>query len=120
MKKLMILAAITMAALSVSANAASVTTKGGYEYDVNQLRDPSTLNWNIEECSHRGVTPDVREKLAKLLGVSEANARHEFCRRILTAYAKGAIPYDDYVRFAQNGGMAPSIAKALRIKARAH
>jgi hypothetical protein len=115
MKKLVILAATAMAALSVSANAAPVTTKGGYEYDINQLRDPSTLNWNIEQCSHRGITPDVQEKLAKVLGVSEAKVRHEFCRRILTAYAKGAIPYDDYVRFAQNGGMAPSIARALRI-----
>lgn len=115
MKKLMILAAITMAALSGSANAAPVTTKGGYEYDMNQLRDPSTLNWNIEECSHRGITPDVQQKLAKLMEVPEASVRREFCRRILTAYVKGAIPYDDYVQFAEGGGLAPSITRALRI-----
>jgi len=115
MKKLMILMTITMGALSASANAASVTSKGGYEYDKNRLSDPATLNWNIEQCSHLGINPDVQEKLAKLMGVPEVNVRREFCRRILTAYVKGAIPYDDYVQFAQNGSVPPSILRALRV-----
>lgn len=115
MKKRMILVAITMMAFSVSANAAPVTSKGGYEYDRNRLSDPSALNWNIEACSHSGIKPEVQERLAKLMGVSEANVRLEFCRRVLTAYARGAIPYDDYVQFAGSGVMAPSILKALRI-----
>lgn len=110
-----IFAAISMAACSVSANAAPVTTKGGYEYDKNMLGDPTALNWNIEQCSHYGITPDAQQKLAKLLSVPPANVRHEFCRRILTAYAKGAIPYDDYVQFAQRHVLSASIAKALRI-----
>lgn len=115
MKKLMILAAITMAALSVSANAAPVASKGGYEYDRNRLSDPAALNWNIDQCSHGAITPEAQEKLAKLMDVSQANVRYEFCRRILTAYAKGAIPYDDYLQFAASRVMAPSIARALRI-----
>lgn len=115
MKKLVILMAIAMGALSASASAAPVTTKGGYEYDRNRLSDPAALNWNIEDCSHRGITPEAQEKLAKLMSVPEANVRREFCRRILTAYAKGAIPYDDYVEFAASRVMAPSILRALRI-----
>lgn len=115
MKKLMILVAATMVTFSVSANAASITNKSGYEYDKNILSDPAALNWNIEDCSHRGITPEAQKKLAKLMGVPEGNVRHEFCRRILTAYAKGAIPYDDYVEFAASRVMAPSIARALRI-----
>jgi hypothetical protein len=115
MKKLMILAAVVMAALPVAAEAQSVATKGGYEYDKNMLSDPTALNWNIEACSHQGIAPDVQEKLAKLMGVAEANVRREFCRRVLTAYAKGAIPYDDYAQFARRGVMAPSIARSLRI-----
>lgn len=111
----MILTAVTMAAFSVSAMAAPVASKSGYEYDKNMLSNPSALNWNIEACSHSGITPDAREKLAKLMGVSEANVRFEFCRRVLTAYAKGAIPYDDYVQFVEGGGLAPSIVRALRI-----
>lgn len=113
-KYLMILAAISMAC-SASANAAPVTTKGGYEYDKNMLSNPAALNWNIEQCSHYGITPDVQERLAKLMGVSEVNVRREFCRRVLTAYAKGTIPYEDYAQFAQGGVMAPSISRALRI-----
>ncbi|NTF44679.1 hypothetical protein [Rhizobium rhizogenes] len=115
MKRLVILTAIAMAGLSVSALAAPVATKNRYELDKNMLGDPAALNWNIEACSHSGITPETREKLAKLMGVSEANVRYEFCRRILMAYAKGAIPYDDYARFTQGGGMAPSIARALKI-----
>ncbi|EJK87886.1 hypothetical protein PMI03_00042 [Rhizobium sp. AP16] len=115
MRKLMILAAITMAALSVSANAAPVASKGGYEYDKNRLSDPAALNWNIEQCSHGAITPEATEQFAKLMNVPAANVRREFCRRILTAYAKGAIPYDDYVQFAASRVMAPSIARALRI-----
>ena len=115
MKKLMILVATTMAALSVSANAAPVTSKDGYEYDRNRLSDPSALNWNIEECSHGAITQEAQGQLAKLMGVPEANVRHEFCRRILTAYAKGAIPYEDYVQFAASRVLAPSILRALRI-----
>ncbi|MFT4181897.1 MAG: hypothetical protein QM636_08255 [Rhizobium sp.] len=115
MKKLVILAAIAMAALSVSAQAASVTTKGGYEYDKNRLSDPSTLNWNIEQCSHSAITPEAQERLAKLMSVPGPKVRLEFCRRVLTAYAKGAIPYEDYVQFAQSSVMAPSIVRALRI-----
>jgi hypothetical protein len=111
----MILATITMAALSVSANAAPVASKGGYEYDRNRLSDPAALNWNIDQCSHGAITPEAQEKLAKLMDVSQANVRYEFCRRILTAYAKGAIPYDDYLQFAASRVMAPSIARALRI-----
>jgi hypothetical protein len=112
MKKLMILMAITMAALSTSAKAASVTR---YDYDRNRLSDPATLNWNIEQCSHLGINPDVQEKLAKLMSVSEINVRREFCRRMLTAYVKGAIPYGDYLQFTENGGMPPSILRALKI-----
>ncbi|AVA26094.1 hypothetical protein QA648_28505 (plasmid) [Rhizobium sp. CB3171] len=115
MKKLMILVAITVATLSASASAGPVTTKGGYEYDRNQLSDATVLNWNIQACSHGGINPDAQQKLAKLMGVSEANVRLEFCRRVLTAYAKGAIPYEDYVQFVQGHLMAPSIMKALRI-----
>jgi hypothetical protein len=115
MKGLMILVAAAMAALSVSANAAPVTSKGGYEYDKNQLSDASVFNRSVEACSHSGIKQEVQEKLAKLMGVPEANVRLEFCRRILTAYAKGAIPYDDYVQFAENHVMVPSISRALRI-----
>ncbi|MEF0941348.1 hypothetical protein [Rhizobium sp. BR 362] len=114
MKKLMILVA-AVAAFSMSANAASVTSKGGYEYDRNQLSDATVLNWNVQACSHSGIEPDAQKKLAKLMGVSEANVRLEFRHRILTAYAKGAIPYDDYVQFVQGHVMAPSISRALRI-----
>ncbi|WP_028752633.1 hypothetical protein [Rhizobium leucaenae] len=117
MKKLMVLVAVAVAAFSMSANAASVTSKGGYEYDRNQLSDATVLNWNIQACSHSGIEPDAQKKLAKLMGVSEANVRLEFCRRILTAYAKGAIPYDDYVQFVQGHVMNPSISRALRISA---
>lgn len=109
-----IFTAITTAACSVSANAAPVTTKGGYEYDKNMLSDPAALNWNIEHCSHSGITPDVQEKLSKLMNVPPANVRFEYCRRILTAYAKGAIPYDDYLQFTQGHVMTASIARALR------
>lgn len=115
MKRLMILAAITMTALSVSANAASVTSKDRYEYDRNQLRDASVLNRNIEACSHSGVKQEVQERLAKLMGVPRADVRREYCRRILTAYAKGAIPYEDYVQFAEIHVLAPSISRALGI-----
>lgn len=117
MKKLVILAAIAMAALSVSAQAASVTTKGGYEYDKNRLSDPSTLNWNVEQCSHSAITPDAQARLAKLMNVPGSKVRLEFCRRVLTAYARGTIPYEDYVQFAQSSVMAPSFARALRISA---
>jgi hypothetical protein len=115
MKKLRILVTITMVALSVSANAAPVASKGGYDYDRNQLSDSSLFNRSVEACSHSGIKQEVQEKLAKLMGVPEANVRFEFCRRILDAYAKGAIPYDDYVQFAENHVMAPSILRALRI-----
>ncbi|TXI01787.1 MAG: hypothetical protein E6Q76_16590 [Rhizobium sp.] len=115
MKKLMILAAITMAAFPVSVNAASATSKSGYEYDKSLLSDPSALNWNIEACSHSGITPESRMKLAKLMGVPEANVRFEFCRRVLTAYARGNIPYEDYVQFSDNHVLVPSIARALKI-----
>jgi len=111
----MMIAAMSMVALSVSANAAPVTTKGGYEYDKNMLSDPSALNWNIEHCSHSGIRPNVQEKLARLMNVPPANVRYEYCRRILTAYAKGAIPYDEYVRFVQNHVVTASMARALRI-----
>ncbi|MGZ9720054.1 hypothetical protein [Rhizobium miluonense] len=115
MKRLMILAAIAMVALPLSANAGAIARKSGYENDKNVLSDPSALNWNIEECSHHGINPQVQERLAKLMGVPEANVRFEFCRRVLTAIARGAIPYDDYVQFAGSGVMTPSIARALRI-----
>ncbi|TIX90751.1 hypothetical protein [Rhizobium sp. P44RR-XXIV] len=110
-----IFAAVCMAILSMPANAAPVTTKSGYEYDKNMLANPDALNWNIEQCSHNGITPDVQAKLAKLMNVEPSEVRHEYCRRILTAYAKGAIPYDDYVQFAQGHVMTASIARALRI-----
>ncbi|MGG6898582.1 hypothetical protein [Rhizobium sp. BR 315] len=110
-----IFAVVSMAMVSVSANAAPVTTKGGYEYDKNMLGDPAALNWNIEQCSHYGITPDAQQKLAKLMNVAPSNVRHEYCRRILTAYAKGAIPYDDYVQFTQKHVMSASIARSLRI-----
>lgn len=115
MKKHMILAAIAMAVLPLSANAASVTTRGGYEYDKNQLSDASVLDYNIDECSHFAITQDEKTRFAKYMGVSEANVRHEYCRRFLTAYAKGAIPYDDYVQYVQKHVAAPSILKALKI-----
>jgi hypothetical protein len=111
----MTFAAISIAAFSVSANAAPVTTKGGYEFDKNMLSDPAALNWNIEHCSHSGITPDLQEKLAKLMNVPPAKVRYEFCRRILTAYAKGAIPYDEYVQFTRGHVLTASIARALRI-----
>ncbi|MFS8056757.1 hypothetical protein QD357_28665 [Rhizobium sp. BR 317] len=117
MKKLVILVAATVAVFSASANAAPVTTRGGYEYDRNRLSDATVLNWNIEACSHSGIEPDAQKKLAKLMSVPEANVRLEFCRRILTAYAKGTIPYDDYVQFVQGHVMNPSISRALRISA---
>ena len=65
--------------------------------------------------SHGGIRPEVQEGLAKLMGVSEANVRLEFCRRVLTAYARGRIPYDDYLQFMQGGGMLASVLRALRI-----
>jgi hypothetical protein len=104
-----------MIACSVSANAAPVTTKGGYEYDKNMLSDPAALNWNIEHCSHSGITPDVQEKLAKVMNVAPGSVRFEYCRRILTAYARGAIPYDDYVQFTRSHVLTASIARALRM-----
>ena len=110
-----ICATVFAAILSVPANATPVTTKGGYEYDKNMLSDPAALNWNIEHCSHYGIKPDVQEKLAKLMNVAPGNVRYEYCRRILTGYAKGVIPYEDYVRFTQNHVMTASIARALRI-----
>lgn len=115
MKKLMVLAAIGTLVFSGPSMAASVTSKGGYEYDRNMLSDPSALNWNIEACSHGAITPKAQEQLAKLMGVSGADVRHEFCRRVYTAYAKGAIPYEDYVQFAQSHVMVPSILRALKI-----
>ncbi|MGY5775165.1 hypothetical protein [Rhizobium sp. LEGMi135b] len=115
MKKHIISAAIAMAAFSMPALAQSTASKGGYEYSKNLLSDPSALNWNIEACSHNGIKPEVQEGLAKLMGVSEANARLEFCRRVLTAYARGRIPYDDYLQFMQGGGMPASISRALKI-----
>lgn len=115
MKKLMVLAAIGTLVFSGPSMAASVTSKGGYEYDKNMLSDPSALNWNIEACSHGAITPKAQEQLAKLMGVSGADVRHEFCRRVYTAYAKGAIPYEDYVQFAQSHVMVPSILRALKI-----
>lgn len=115
MKKLMVLAAIGTLVFSGPSMAASVTSKGGYEYDKNMLSDPSALNWNIEACSHGAITPEIQAQLARLMGVSGADVRREFCRRVLTAYAKGAIPYEDYVQFAQSHVMAPSILRALRI-----
>ncbi len=110
-----IFAVASVVVASTTVSAASLATKGGYEYDKNMLSDPAALNWNIEQCSHYGITPDAQQKLAKLLQVPPANARHEFCRRILTAYAKGTIPYDDYVQFAQKHVMSANIARALRI-----
>jgi len=115
MKRLMILVAITLVAPSGPATAGSVTSKGGYDYDKNQLSDASVFNRSVEACSHSGIKQEVQEKLAKLMGVPEANVRLEFCRRILTAYEKGTIPYDDYVQFAENHVMVPSISRALRI-----
>ncbi|MGV1794782.1 hypothetical protein [Rhizobium sp. A37_96] len=115
MKKLMVLAAIGTLVFSGPSMAASVTSKGGYEYDKNMLSDPSALNWNIEACSHGAITPEIQAQLARLMGVSGADVRREFCRRVLTAYAKGAIPYEDYVQFAQSHVMVPSILRALRI-----
>lgn len=111
----MIAAAIAMMALPLAAKAQSVVAnKSTYDYGRNSLSDPAALNWNIEECSHGAIKPDVQEKLAKLLRVPEASVRREFCRRMLTAYARGAISYDDYTRFMSGGGLAPSIARALR------
>lgn len=110
-----IFAVVSMAMVSVSAIAAPVTTKGGYEYDKNMLSNPDALNWNIEHCSHSGIKPDVQEKLAKLMNVPPAKVRFEYCRRILTAYAKGAIPYDDYVQFTRSHALTASIARALQI-----
>ena len=115
MNKLIILTAIAIAALSLPASAQSTTSKSGYEYDKNLLSDPSALNWNIEACSHNGIKPEVQERLAQLMGVSQANVRMEFCRRVLTAYARGRIPYDDYLQFMQGGGMPASVSRALRI-----
>lgn len=115
MKKLIIWVATTMMALSVPAGAQTVATKRGYEYDKNMLSNPSALNWNIEACSHQGIKPELQEGLAKLMGVSQANVRLEFCRRVLTAYARGRIPYDDYLQFMQGGGMPASVSRALRI-----
>ncbi len=66
MKRLVILTAIAMAGLSVSALAAPVATKNRYELDKNMLGDPAALNWNIEACSHSGITLETREKLANL------------------------------------------------------
>ncbi len=114
MKKLMIFAAIGTLALSGLTNAAPVTSEGGYAYDRNQLSDPSALNWNIEACSHGAITSDTQRQLAKLMGVPESRVRLEFCRRILTAYTKGAIPYNDYVQFAGSHVMTASILRALK------
>lgn len=115
MKKIMILAAMAVMALPLAAKAQSVVAnKSSYGYGRNILSDPDTLNWNIEECSHGAIKPDVQEKLAKLLNVSEANVRREFCRRMLTGIARGTISYDDYTRFMTGGGMTPSISRALR------
>jgi hypothetical protein len=115
MKRFTILTAITMMAVSSSADARPVATKGGYEYDRNRLSDATVLNLSVEACSHGGITQEAQEKLAKVLGVPEAKVRVEFCRRILTAYAKGAIPYEDYVQFVRDHVLSPSIAKALRL-----
>jgi hypothetical protein len=112
MKKLVILAAIGLAALSVAANDASAASKSVYEYDRDRLSDPSTLNWNIEACK-----PEVQGTLAKLMSVPEAKVRFEYCRRILTAYANGNIPYDDYVQYKDAHVMVPSILRALKITA---
>ena len=115
MKKYLMILAATSMACSASASDAPVTTKGGYEYDKNMLSNPAALNWNIEHCSHSGITPEVQQKLSKLMNVAPANVRFEYCRRILTAYAKGTIPYDDYVQFTRSHVLTASIARALRI-----
>lgn len=115
MRKLIISIAIVMAASPALAQTAPVASKSGYGNDLNLLGDPSVLNRSIEACSHSAIKPDVQRSLAKLFGVAEANVRYEFCRRIYTAYAKGAIPYADYAQFAGGGGMPASILRALRI-----
>lgn len=110
-----ICAVVFTSVLWMPANAAPTATKGGYEYDKNMLSNPDALNWNIEQCSHGAITSEVQEKLAKFMNVEPSNVRHEYCRRILTAYAKGSIPYDDYVQFSQNHVLSASMMRALRI-----
>ena len=114
MKKWMISAAVVLTAFSASASDGPVATKSRYENDRNLLGDPSTLNRSIEACSHLGIKPEAQRGLAKLMNVSEAKVRFEFCRRIYTAYANGAISYDDYVGLAAGGLVTPSILNALR------
>jgi hypothetical protein len=70
-----IFATIFLAASCVAADAASISTRGRYEFDQNMLRDPRALNWNIEQCSHYGLKPALLRKLAELMDVSPANAR---------------------------------------------
>ncbi|TCR69246.1 hypothetical protein EV561_14322 [Rhizobium sp. BK376] len=61
-----------------------------------QLSDPTVFNRSLEACSHIGVKPEIQQKLAELMKVSQANVRFEFCRRIMMGYVKGTISYDDY------------------------
>jgi hypothetical protein len=106
---------ICMSLLAVSAEAGVTANKSTYEYERAQLSDPWLFNRTVEACSHLGITPEVQQKLSRLMGVAEANVRLEFCHRILSAYAKGAVSYDDYVQFSQGHIMSASIARALRV-----
>ncbi|TCR78701.1 hypothetical protein [Rhizobium sp. BK376] len=115
MKKLVGSFVVVWALLSVSGQAASLTTKSGWDNDRMQLGDPTVFNRTLEACSHMGVRPEVQQKLAELMKVPQTKVRYEFCRRILTAYEKGTISYDDYVHFARDYVASDSIARALRV-----
>jgi hypothetical protein len=115
MKKVVGSFVVVWALLSGSGQAASVTTKGGWDNDRMQLGDPTVFNRTLEACSHMGVRPEVQQKLAELMKVPQTKVRYEFCRRMLTGYAKGAITYDDYVAFVRDYVASDSIAHALGV-----
>jgi hypothetical protein len=105
--------ALSIVLAAASAEAQSATEKAGYEYDRNMLSNPWALNLTIEACSHQAITPRMIQSLSQHMHIPEANVRHEYCRRIYTAYAKGTIPYDDYLQFKSNHILTASMQRAL-------
>jgi hypothetical protein len=115
MKTVLAWGALVWAILSVSANAAAITTKGGYENDRDRLSDPSAFNATLEQCSHMGMPSQLQEKLVELMKVPQSKVRFEFCRRFMTAYVKGVLPYNDYVAFVRDQTVSDGIARALGV-----
>jgi hypothetical protein len=108
---------ILMATPSLAAEHTTPTSSSArYAYGRDELSDPTMRNRVVDNCKTGAASAETLQKLATFMHVSVSQVKDTYCRRIITAYAEGRIPYDDYVRFNENHVASANIVRAIRGK----